>query len=178
MDTIQFWTQQKSFRLLLLESGHWKHHFLTKCTAWVVPLLTMRYSWQVLCWESWNAAVIQANLKSGGYDHYYYKGWKTYDTILQYNAGSDNWEVVGQMMEERASHAVMVMDSEDFSDHCSVASISTGEWRKWDIFFRLHNRISAHISKAAILAILITLYIYWFNIKYFVQCLDLWPTQH
>ena len=71
--------------------------------------------------------MIQANLKSGGYDHYYYKGWKTYDTILQYNAGSDNWEVVGHMMEERASHAVMVMDSEDFSDHCSVASINTGE---------------------------------------------------
>ena len=49
LDTIQFWTHQKFFCPLLLESGHRQLRSLTKCTAWVVPLLTMLYSWQVFC---------------------------------------------------------------------------------------------------------------------------------
>ena len=49
----------------------------------------------------------------GGYDHD-----KFYDTILQYDPNSDIWEVVGHMMETRNSHAVMVMDSGEFSDYC------------------------------------------------------------
>ena len=64
-------------------------------------------------------------------------------------------------MEERSSHAVMVMDSEDFSDHCSIASVTAGNIFV-HFFILLHYRFSAHISKAAILAILIIMFIYWF----------------
>ena len=53
----------------------------------------------------------------GGYDHD-----KFYDTILQYDPDSDSWEVVGHMMERRDSHAVMVMDSGDFSDYCNLTT--------------------------------------------------------
>ena len=60
------------------------------------------------------------------YDHYNWN-WQTYDYILQYHADSDNWETAGHMMEERSSHAVLVMDTEDFSDYCSVASVTAGE---------------------------------------------------
>ena len=68
------------------------------------------------------------------------------------------------MMEERSSHAVMVMDTEDFSDYCSIASVTTGNIFIIFVhfFILLHYRFSAHISKAAILAILIIMYIYWF----------------
>ena len=60
------------------------------------------------------------------YDHYNWN-WQTYDYILQCHADSDNWETAGHMMEERSSHGVLVMDTEDFSDYCSVASVTAGE---------------------------------------------------
>ena len=55
---------------------------------------------------------------SGGYDNDY----EPYDTILQYDMGSDSWEVVGHTMEPKNSHAVMVMDSGDFSDYCNLTT--------------------------------------------------------
>ena len=51
----------------------------------------------------------------------------TYDTIIQYDADSDNWDIVGHMMERRCGHAVMVMDTEEFSDHCTFAPATAGE---------------------------------------------------
>ena len=48
--------------------------------------------------------------------------FKFYDTILQYDPDSDSWEVVGHTMETRNSHAVMVMDSGDFSDYCNLTT--------------------------------------------------------
>ena len=61
----------------------------------------------------------------GGYDPDGQKSrsnYKFYDTILQYDHDSDSWEVVGHMMETRNSHAVMVMDSGDFSNYCNLTT--------------------------------------------------------
>ena len=61
----------------------------------------------------------------GGYDPDGQKSrsnYKFYDIILQYDPDSDIWEVVGHMMVIRDSHAVTVMDSEEFSDYCDVTT--------------------------------------------------------
>ena len=48
--------------------------------------------------------------------------YKYYDTILQYDNAYDSWEVVGHTIEPKNLHAVMVMDSEDFSDYCNLTT--------------------------------------------------------